>query len=125
MVPDDVLEQLSLNLADSWEAVARRLKFENAEIQGLKYNCQTYPRIQLRMLQNWKQRLGSEATYQVLFDALCDELVNRRDLAEMFCVSNNHAAESGACFICSAQVGYQPAYNRVTGNLVIVVKLAF
>ena len=106
MVPDVVLEQLSSNLADSWEAVARRLDFENAEIQGFMYNCQTYPRIQLRMLQNWKQRLGSEATYQVLFHTLCDDLVNRRDLAEMFCVSNNHAAKSGACFICSAQVGY-------------------
>ena len=125
MVPDVVLEQLSLDLADSWEAVARRLKFKDAEIQGFMYNRQSYPRIQLEMLQTWKQKRGSKATYLVLFHALCDEFVNRRDLAEMFCVSNNHAAESGACFICPAQVGYQPAYNGVAGNLVIVVKLTF
>ena len=65
-----------------------------------------YPTMQFSMLQKWKQRLGSEATYQVLFDALCDKLVERNDLAELFCVSNNHAAESGACFISSAKVGY-------------------
>ena len=99
MVLDDVLERLSPYLADSWDAVARRLKFGSAEIQGFEHNCQKYPRIQLRMLENWKQRRGSEATYQVLFQALCDETVNRRDLAEMFCVSNNHTAES-------AQVSY-------------------
>ena len=101
------MEELSLKLGESWKALARRLNFGNAEIEGFTYNDQRHPAIQFSMLQKWKQRLGSEATYQVLFHALCDELVSRKDLAETFCVSNNHAAESGACFINSAQVGYQ------------------
>ena len=107
MVPNVVLERMSLKLGKSWVALARRLNFENAEIEGFTYNDQMYPTMQFSMLQKWKQRLGSKATYQVLFHALCDELVSRKDLAETFCVSNNHAAESGACFISSAQVSYQ------------------
>ena len=107
MVPKNVLERMSVKLGRSWEALAPRLDFENAEIQGFIHNCKTYPRIQLEMLQTWKQKLGSKATYLVLFHALCDELVNRKDLAEMFCVSNNHAAESGDGLISFAQVGYQ------------------
>lgn len=38
------------------------------------------------MLRNWKEREGSDATYQVLYDCLCHATVNRRDLAEDFCV---------------------------------------
>ena len=97
---------MSLELGKSWVALARRLNFGDAEIDGFTYNDGMYPEMQFKMLQKWKQRLGSEATYQVLFDALCDKLVKRNDLAELFCVSNNHAAESGACFISPAQVGY-------------------
>ena len=107
MVPYVVLEELSSKLAKSWEALARRLHFGNEEIEEITYNDQKHPKMQFSMLKKWKQKLGSEATYQVLFHALCDELVSRKDLAETFCVSNNHAAESGACFISSAQVGYQ------------------
>ena len=107
MVPDIVLEWMSVKLGRSWVALARRLDFENAEIQGFIHNFKTYPTIQLEMLDTWKQKLGSEATYLVLFHALCDELVNRKDLAETFCVSNNHAAESGDCFVSFSQVGYQ------------------
>lgn len=104
VVHDVVLEEMSLKLGNSWDAVARRLKFEDAEIQEFVHNDQTFPRMQLRMLQKWKQRLGSEATYKVLYDALCDRLVGRKDLAEMLCVSNNHAAESLPRFISCAQV---------------------
>ena len=37
------------------------------------------------MLMFWKQRDVSGATYQVLYDALCHELVQLKELAEKFC----------------------------------------
>lgn len=37
------------------------------------------------MLMEWKESRGSDATYQVLYQALCHERVNRRDLAEKIC----------------------------------------
>ena len=38
------------------------------------------------MLMFWKKRAGvSGATYQVLYDALCHELVQLKELAETFC----------------------------------------
>ena len=40
------------------------------------------------MLMHWKQKNGSEATYQILIAALQDDRVQRKDLAEEIC--NNH-----------------------------------
>lgn len=79
------LEGLSLKLGNSWEALARRLGFEQADIDG--FNTST-AKI-LPMLQQWKQRRGSDATYEVLRDALCHEFVGRKDLAEKFCFSSS------------------------------------
>ena len=79
------LQGLSLKLGNSWQAVARRLGFEKADIDGFNTSKETYTEKQLVMLQEWKQRLGSDATYEVLGDALCHEFVGRKDLAEMFC----------------------------------------
>jgi len=39
-----------------------------------------------KMLLKWKKANGSGATFQVLRDALCHDLVNRQDLAEQFCL---------------------------------------
>ena len=33
----------------------------------------------------WKQKEGSDATYKVLYDALCNEIVQCKLLAEEFC----------------------------------------
>lgn len=82
------LESLSVGLGSSWEALARRLWFSEAEINefnivGGKHRDNTY-----RMLMRWKERQGSHATYQVLHDALCHCYVERRDLAEGFCIDS-------------------------------------
>ena len=112
MVEDDDLEELSQKLGDAWEALARRLGFNQAGIQGFKHNNQTYPEIQLRMLQEWKQRLGRNATYQALYDALCHEYVNRKSLAEKFCIDNNYAVETSTSSNNSARVGiYFSCFN--------------
>ena len=105
MVEDDDLEGLSQELGDAWEALARRLGFKVAEIQGLKHNNRSYPKIQLCMLQEWKQRLGRNATYQALYDALCHVYVNCEGLSEMFRINNNYAPETSTGFNSSARVG--------------------
>ena len=38
------------------------------------------------MLLLWKAAKGSDAAFRVLHDALCHDIVNRRDLAELFCL---------------------------------------
>ena len=48
------------------------------------------------MLQKWKQKLGSGATYKVLWNALCHDFVGRKDLAEKFCIQFNHVAKCSA-----------------------------
>ena len=47
------------------------------------------------MLREWKYREGSEATYSVLYSALSDELVGRKDLAEKFCLNHWHSLWKG------------------------------
>ena len=80
------LQGLSLKLGNSWEALAWRLGFKKADIDGFNNSKETYTEKQLAMLQEWKQKHGSDATYEVLGDALCHEYVGRKDLAEMFCL---------------------------------------
>ena len=77
------LEGLSLKLGNSWEALARRL---GCDTEGSNTSKETYTEKQLAMLRKWKQRLGSGATYEALWKALCHEFVGRKDLAEMFCL---------------------------------------
>ena len=83
---DDDLQGLSLKLGNSWQDLAWRLGFEKADIDGFNTSKETYTEKQLAMLQKWKQRLGLDATYEVLGDALCHEYVGRKDLAEKFCL---------------------------------------
>lgn len=84
---DEHLEGLSLKLGDSWKPLARRLEFKDTDIEGFESTKKTYTGKILTMLQKWKQKLGSDATYKVLWDALCHDFVGRKDLAEKFCHS--------------------------------------
>ena len=93
---DEHLEGLSLKLGDSWEPLARRLGFIDADIEGFNSSKKTYTAKQLTMLQKWKQKHGSGATYKVLWDALCHDFVGRKDLAETFCIQFNHVAKCSA-----------------------------
>lgn len=85
-VKDDDLEGLSLKLnGTDWEALARRLKFQDPEITAFDKENEGYPKKALKMLFQWKRRDGSKATYRVLHAALSHEFVKRGDLAEKFC----------------------------------------
>ena len=74
-----------MKLGDSWNAVARRLKFIRAEITA--FGNQNYQDSEkaLSMLERWKEKNGLDATYRVLYDALCHQFVDRKDLAREFC----------------------------------------
>ena len=63
-------------MLESDEALLDAVHEDNDEVSEKAY----------RMLLKWKEAKGSDATFRVLHDALCHELVNRRDLAEEFCL---------------------------------------
>ena len=86
--PDSyVLEGLSTRLGDSWETLGRRLNFHDAEMTGFDDENKKLAKKAFCMLRAWREKYSSQATYQVLYDALCHGFVNRRDLAEEFCTT--------------------------------------
>ena len=82
---NDELEELAGKLGSSWDALGRRLGFTNARITGFHKDNEEYANKPLKMLFRWREKEGSDATYRVLYNALCHRLVQRADLAEQFC----------------------------------------
>ena len=75
---DEILRELSLAL-DTWETLAKFLGIPNSDITAIKnQGCAIEQR--MRMLECWKQRCGSMATYEAMVKALLK--INRTDLAE-------------------------------------------
>ena len=82
---DDDLEDLSLRIGDKWEELGRRLGFNQAEITNFN-ELERWPHKKaLKMLMSWRQKEGSNATYKVLYDALCDKKVQCKYFAEQIC----------------------------------------
>ena len=85
---DYELEYLSVKIVE-WKRLARRLGFWEDEIEQFDiYNTKFTDKVYM-MLMRWKVREYSDATYQVLHEALCHPLVNRRDLAVEFCIDKS------------------------------------
>jgi len=82
---DDELEELSELLGLSWEKLARRLGFKKGRIEGFRKDNEELSKKAFDMLIRWKEKEGADATYTILYDALCHKLVQQRDLAETFC----------------------------------------
>ena len=82
---NEELETLSQKIAEGWKPLGRRLKMDESKLTAFDKENEEYSEKTYKMLLCWKQREGSAATYQVLHDALCHPLVNRRDLAEEIC----------------------------------------
>ena len=82
---DDELEKLSTQLGDNWKTLGRRLGFDDAMLSAFRTENDKLAERARCMLVNWKQTKGSEATYQVLYDALTHEFVSCKLLAETFC----------------------------------------
>ena len=83
--PDVVLENLSRKVPNDWRTLGRRLNFNEAKLQEFDDSHKQISEKAYAMLLAWKQRDGSVATYSVLNQALCDPLVERKDLAQEFC----------------------------------------
>ena len=81
----DVLEHLSKKLSSDWRRLGRRLQFRESKLQEFDNVHEKISEKAYAMLLAWKRRDGSDATYSVLNQVLCDTLVNRRDLAQEFC----------------------------------------
>ena len=86
-VVGEELEALSQRLGRSWKNDAQRIPMKEKRKMGFRKEGDRYSEAAYIMLRNWKKRAGSDATYQVLYDFLCHTVVNRRDLAEEFCVT--------------------------------------
>ena len=82
---DVVLESLSKRISNDWRTLGRRLNFNEAKLQEFDDSHKQISEKAYFMLLAWKQRDGSAATYSVLNQALCDPLVERKDLAQIFC----------------------------------------
>lgn len=70
--------------------LGRRLKISEAKLDEIHVD-HSRPELNEKaysMLMFWKRQKSSNATYSFLFDALCHEFVNRRDLAERICLEN-------------------------------------
>ena len=72
---DDVPENLSKELCNDWRTLGRRLTFHEAELQEFDNSHEQISEKAYAKLLAWKQRGGSDATYSVLNQALCDTRV--------------------------------------------------
>ena len=84
---DDDLEELAYLLHDNWNRLGRRLGFAQARIIAYHKENEKLSDKAIKMLMDWKQSKGSDGTYQVLYDALCHNLVNCKRIAQEICLS--------------------------------------
>ena len=61
-------------------SLGRRLQFEEPQLTEFDKDNEAWSEKALAMLMTWKERDGSDATYQVLHDALCHEYVEPGEL---------------------------------------------
>ena len=62
-----------------WEMLAKSLKIPDSEIEAIKDGRELELQ-RIKLLEYWKQRCGSKATYRAMIEALLQ--INRTDLAE-------------------------------------------
>ena len=77
------LERLSKKVV-TWKRLGRRLKSEEAELTALGTDNEERSEKAFAMLMKLKRQKGSKGTYRCLYDALCHDLVNWKDLTEEF-----------------------------------------
>ena len=82
---DDELEHLASNLGDAWKTLGRRLGIKDPKLEEIRQSNEVLSEKRYQMLRHWKGVKGSDATYQILGQALQHVLVNLRELAEEFC----------------------------------------
>lgn len=84
---NDELEKLGKEIAEKWMQLGRRLRVEEPKLRDIEQSHRQLCEKGYNMLLAWKQKNGFAATYEILNAALQHELVQRRDLAEQFCLN--------------------------------------
>ena len=83
---DEVLEVLAHRISpDCWKPLGRRLKIEESRLTAYDRENPLCREKAYSMLLFWKERDGFSARYQVLYDALCHDLVGLGRLAKEVC----------------------------------------
>lgn len=76
---------ISKNIGVDWKLLGRCLNIEEPELVAFDKENEEYIEKAYQMLLHWKQKEGSDATYQVLHNALRHHFINRKDLADKIC----------------------------------------
>ena len=87
---NDELQKLGKRIGVKWDTLGRRLGVEEAELENIEQRHKDLEKRGYAMLMHWKQKNGSEATYQILNAALQDELVQCKYLAEKICYNHGN-----------------------------------
>ena len=74
-----------MKIADKWDALGRRLGFDRAMLIAFDRDYGNLFDKAFNMLMDWKQKEGSAATFQAIYDALCHPFVDCRGLVEHIC----------------------------------------
>lgn len=83
---NEVLEELSLRITETWRQLGRRLRIDKSQLDAFDRENHQCREKGYKMLLSRKQRDGgSDASYQVLYDALCHNLVGLGKLAKEIC----------------------------------------
>ena len=65
----EVFQSLAICCVD-WKRIGYELELTKAELDGVGKDCQTAEQKQIGMLEKWKEKLGSSATYRAFIEAL-------------------------------------------------------
>lgn len=78
---------MAYEISSVWKTLGRRLlDNDESSLDAIDDENKRYSEKAYQMLLTWKRAEGSRATFRVLHDALGHRFVNRRDLAEKFCL---------------------------------------
>ena len=74
-----------MELGDKWGKLGRSLGFNQAAIISFDRDHKGLNEKAFQMLIAWREKEGADATYKVLYNALCNKRVQRKELAQQFC----------------------------------------
>ena len=84
---NDDLQKLGKAIGVKWDRLARRLpKIGEDDIEEIEDSYRTLSQRGFHMLKLWKTNNGEAADYKTLYNALVHELVQRKDLAQKYCL---------------------------------------
>ena len=86
-VSNDDLQTLGKAIGVKWDRLARRLPgIKEEDIEEIDDRYKTLSQRGFHMLKLWKTNNGEAADYKTLYNALVHELVQRKDLAQKYCL---------------------------------------